>query len=518
MTTEALPDTSAQEGKPARRWLCMAGLLSAGVALAVAELLAGLILSVPSPVYAIGGVIIDAAPGWLERAAISVLGTADKPVLVLGIVLVAAAAGAALGVVAARRFAGALAGFALFGFAGFAASFSEPDAAPVPTALTLLVAVAAGVMLLHAMLRRAPVASASTAPISARRRTFLRLAGGAAVVTVAFALTGRWLSDRATVLAARSKITLPRPRRRTVIPADAEVDVPGITPYIVPNESFYRIDTALRPPLVDPQQWRLQITGAVDRPFELTYRELLELADTEKAITIACVSNEVGDDLVGNAVWQGLSLRRLLERAGVRPEGTQVVGRSVDGFTAGFPTSFGLEGDGLVAVGMNGVALPVEHGFPARLVIPGLYGYVSATKWLSAIELTSFEDFDGYWIPRGWAKEGPVKTQARIDVPRRGAPLTGGRQPIAGVAWAPTRGISAVEVRIDDEPWQEARLGGAVDGNTWRQWVLEWDASPGEHRIVVRAVDGRGETQTAESAPPFPSGATGYHTITVTVS
>jgi DMSO/TMAO reductase YedYZ molybdopterin-dependent catalytic subunit len=267
-------------------------------------------------------------------------------------------------------------------------------------------------------------------------------------------------------------------------------------------------------PVVDPATWRLEIRGRVDRPFSLTYDELLGLPQIEADITLACVSNEVGGDLVGNARWQGVPLVALLERAGVQPGGTQIIGRSVDGFTAGFPTLTALDvEEAMVAVGMNGVPLPAEHGFPARLVVPGLYGYVSATKWLSAIELTGLEEV-GYWIPRGWAKEGPIKTATRIDVARADAP---GRGVIAGVAWAPTRGVQGVEVRVDDGPWVQATLAERLDVDCWRQWYLPWDAPPGRHKIAARATDGLGEVQTDQRTPVAPDGASGYPVVTVLV-
>jgi hypothetical protein len=239
----------------------------------------------------------------------------------------------------------------------------------------------------------------------------------------------------------------------------------------------------------------------------------------EEFITLSCVSNEVGGDLVGNALWSGVALTDLLDLAGARSDATQIVGRSVDGWTAGFPTAVATDGrPAMVAVTMNGEPLPVEHGFPARLIVPGLYGYVSATKWLTEIELTTWDAFDGYWIPRGWAKEGPIKTQSRIDVPRPGATLATGPTPIAGVAWAPGRGIDRVEVRVDEGPWESARLSDALSEHTWVQWAHTWDATPGAHRLQVRATDGDGHTQTAELAPPAPSGATGYHTVRVEVT
>jgi hypothetical protein len=256
----------------------------------------------------------------------------------------------------------------------------------------------------------------------------------------------------------------------------------------------------------------------VDRPLTMGYDELVAMSTTEDVVTLQCVSNEVGGNLVGNAAWQGVPLATLLERAGVQDGATQIVGRSVDGFTAGFPTDVGLDGrTAMVVVGMNGEPLPASHGFPARLIIAGLYGYVSATKWLDEIVLTTWEDFDGYWVPRGWSKEGPIKTASRIDVPRSGATVAAGTQPIAGVAWAPTVGIERVEVQVDDDAWQEATLGDAASGNTWVQWYLEWPAEPGEHRLRVRATDATGATQTEERRPPAPDGSTGWHTRSVRV-
>ncbi|MGH9135649.1 MAG: molybdopterin-dependent oxidoreductase [Acidimicrobiales bacterium] len=261
------------------------------------------------------------------------------------------------------------------------------------------------------------------------------------------------------------------------------------------------------------------MAGLVDHPFELTYDELLSLQLVEADVTLTCVSNIVGGDLIGNARWLGVPLIDLLERAGVRSEATQVVGRSADRFTVGFPTAALLDGrSALVAIGMNGEPLPVEHGFPARLVVAGLYGYVSATKWLTEIELSTFDAFDAYWIRQGWAREGPIKNHARIDVPRPYAEIAAGRTMIAGVAWAPTRGIRTVEVQVDDRPWRTTTLAAASSDETWRQWTIEWDAAPGAHLIRVRATDGSGARQTATAREPFPDGATGLHTVAVRIA
>jgi DMSO/TMAO reductase YedYZ molybdopterin-dependent catalytic subunit len=266
--------------------------------------------------------------------------------------------------------------------------------------------------------------------------------------------------------------------------------------------------------MVDPDSWRLNVTGMVDRPYEMTFDDLLGMQTVERYVTLSCVSNEVGGDLVGNAKWLGVPLRTILNRAGVQDGASQVVGRSIDGFTVGFPTEVALDGRAaLVAIGMNDEPLPFDHGFPARLVVPGLYGYVSATKWLTEIELTTLSAFDAYWIPRGWAKRAPIKTQSRIDIPRHLASLDAGPQQAAGFAWAPTRSIEKVEVQLDDGPWTEARLGEALTEDAWRRWVYEFDATSGDHVIKVRATDGEGQTQTSKVHEPRPDGATGHHTV-----
>jgi DMSO/TMAO reductase YedYZ molybdopterin-dependent catalytic subunit len=332
---------------------------------------------------------------------------------------------------------------------------------------------------------------------------------------------GRRLRTSDVVDSARSSTVLPQPDTSTAIPSAGTGPIPaieGLSPFITPNADFYRIDTALVIPQIDVAGWALGITGMVDEPFTITYDELVAIADFEDVVTMQCVSNEVGGSLVGNATWQGVRLATLLERAGVQDGATQIVGTSVDAFTAGFPTEVGLDGrTALVAIAMNGEPLPAVHGFPARLVVAGLYGYVSATKWLDSIKLTTLEDFDGYWIPRGWSKDGPIKTASRIDVPTSGSSVDAGPQAVAGVAWAPIGGVSKVEVQVDDGPWSEATLGEVASGNTWVQWYLPWDATSGEHKIRVRATNAAGDTQTEQERSPAPDGATGWHTRSVRV-
>ncbi len=294
---------------------------------------------------------------------------------------------------------------------------------------------------------------------------------------------------------------------------------PGITPIVIPNSDFYRIDTAIVVPQVDPANWELTIDGMVDHPLTFTFDDLVARASLVEPVTLSCVSNEVGGGLVGNAIWRGVPLTDLLDEAGVQPGATQIASRSVDGWTCGFPTDLAYDGrTAMVAIAMNDEALPLEHGFPARLVVSGLYGYVSATKWLERITLTTLEDFDGYWIPRGWDKDGPVKTQSRIDTPRRGEQVERDvERSIAGVTWAPNIGIRRVEVQVDDGPWLEAELGESLGINAWRQWRLRWTPTDENHQIRVRATDETGETQTEVRSGGYsgPNGATGWHTIEV---
>jgi DMSO/TMAO reductase YedYZ molybdopterin-dependent catalytic subunit len=505
-----------------RRRAAVAGAVCAALGLALTEVLAGLWKDVPSVVAAIGDVFIDGLPGWMVRAGIDQFGTSDKPFLVTMILAISLLLGAWLGrATLQRRWVGPT-GFVVAGVFGAWATVRDPQS---PTFVSIVAAmvpalVAAAVLLL--LVDRAQAtepATERTADGDARqalaRRRFLCGAGGTALAALLGTALGRRLAGRYSVEAERSELTLP-----DVTPASAASDLgaDGLTPYLVPNDDFYRIDTALTVPQISPDDWSLRITGMVDNPLELTFDDLLARDQVEEIITLSCVSNEVGGDLVGNARWQGTLLADLLREARPQEGAEQVVGVSTDGFTAGFPLEVALDGRPcLVAVGMNGEPLPVVHGFPARLVVPGLYGYVSATKWLSEIRLTTWDDVDGYWIPRGWAKEGPIKTQSRIDVPRGGASLTAGRNAIAGIAWAPTRGIEKVEVQVDDGEWQEARLGDETTDLSWRQWVVEWDAPTGDHQIRVRATDGEGEIQTDEIAPPNPDGATGWHTISVVV-
>jgi DMSO/TMAO reductase YedYZ molybdopterin-dependent catalytic subunit len=303
------------------------------------------------------------------------------------------------------------------------------------------------------------------------------------------------------------------------VPAAAQLQVPGVTPYVVPNAEFYRIDTALVVPQVDTRGWKLRVHGLVDREVEIDWDALMAKPMQEALLTLTCVSNEVGGDLAGNAVWTGWPIRELLAMAGPQRGADMVLSTSVDGFTAGTPLmALTDDRNALLAVAMNGEPLPVEHGFPVRMVVPGLYGYVSATKWVVDLKVTTFAADVAYWTPRGWSERGPIKTASRIDVPASGDRVKAGTIAVAGVAWAQHRGIRAVEVRVDDGPWQPARLAAEPTVDSWRQWVFEWDAPKGNHTLTVRAVDGTGAVQTSRVAPPAPDGASGWHSVTVTAA
>nr|WP_227870156.1 molybdopterin-dependent oxidoreductase [Streptomyces otsuchiensis] len=359
------------------------------------------------------------------------------------------------------------------------------------------------------------------------RRRFLRAASVAAAASAGAGLVGQRLlrSGDAEAEAAREALTIPRPTDPAApLPPGADLEVDGLSSFTTPNKDFYRVDTALRVPRLDATTWRMRIHGrGVERELELDYRDLLDRELIERDITLTCVSNQVGGPYVGNARWIGVPLAELLREAGVRPpsEGgpaDQLVARSVEGMTLGSPVETVMDGrDAMLAVGMNGEPLPFRNGFPVRMVVPGLYGYVSACKWLSELELTTFDDFDVYWVERDWAAEAPVKTQSRIDTPRGFATIGAGTVPVAGVAWAQHTGIERVEVRVDGGEWQEAQLAPAPSEDTWRQWRWDWEAEAGSHRLEVRATDRSGETQTEERVGTVPDGATGWHSAVVTV-
>jgi DMSO/TMAO reductase YedYZ molybdopterin-dependent catalytic subunit len=539
-----LDDAGVVRAELPRARAALAGSVAAALALGTGELVGGLVgLVAGTPVRLVGSVgdwFIDSAGRPLAAPAIESLGSNAKPTLVVAIVAVCLGLGALVGMASVRRPQVAPMAFATAAVGGAAAAVGVADAPLLGAAVSataaglagwaslgLLLGVAdgrppLGIVTTRSLTTPSPSPSAPTGPLTpGGRRQFLGWAGATGVVAAVAALAGRALGGSAAET-ARASVRLPAatttPGASRVGATGTELTTPGITPVITPTRDFYRIDTALVLPDVDPGNWSLRIDGMVDRPLELTYDDLLARPMVEQVITIACVSNPVGGDLIGTAVWQGVPLADLLAEAGVRPGAEQLVGRSVDGFTVGFPTTAATDGRAaLVAVGMNGEPLPVRHGFPARLVVAGLYGYVSATKWLSQLELTTWDGFDAYWIPRGWAKDAPIRTQSRIDVPTSRTTLRPGPVPIAGVAWAPNVGIASVEVQVDDGPWQQAELSEPLSDDTWRQWLLMWDATPGLHRLRVRATDRTGATQPEGPRPVLPDGAEGWHTRRVTV-
>ncbi len=542
VTATHVPADPTAEVVLAPRWAgAVVGLVAAACGLGAAELLVGIATGLRSPVVSVGDRVVDNVPTVVKDWAIEVFGTSDKAVLLGGVLVLLGAAAAGIGVLAVRLGLGAglagVAGFALVGAVASLGRGGDGVGAVVPSLVAGVVAAVVLTVLTRQVAavswpmpgRRSdgtppppddPSPTRRVGPADDSRRRFIGTAaamGAGAGVAVA---TGRWLRQRGVAAAERLATVLPKAVRPLgPVPAGADLGVPGAVPFITPNADFFRIDTALSIPQVDPRSWNLTVSGRVDRPLSITYEELLDRPMVEADITLSCVSNEVGGSLVGNARWLGCRLDDLLDEAGIDPSADQVVGRSVDGFTAGFPTAL-LDGrDALVAIGMNGEPLPIRHGYPARLVVPGVYGYVSATKWLSEIELTRFDEFEGYWIPRGWAAEGPIKTQSRIDTPTSGKILTAGEKVVvAGVAWAPTKGIERVEVQVDDEPWAEAELGEQYTDTTWRQWSYEWTPTDVRyHQLRVRATDGTGETQTEQRTQMAPDGASGWHTFRINV-
>jgi DMSO/TMAO reductase YedYZ molybdopterin-dependent catalytic subunit len=653
----------------------VAGLLAAGAALGVGQLVAGLTGASGSPVVAVGQLQIDFTPPWLKNFAINEFGSDDKLVLVTGILVVLAIFAAIIGAAATRRLAYGMAGLAVFGIVGLTAAATRPTAT-LASVLPTLAATAAAVVVLRLLVSRASLAagpgpdtwagpgpstwqdawqdarhagpdeladsgpetavvradpevpgtpgaadaaaaqdvpgvmeassareipdateapaapevpafkevppvpdvpmvpdlpvgrgrpgapgavirpaalegadgaerpevlagssaasgpsglsgpwrpsgpSRSSGPSGPRRRSFLAASAATAGVAAVAGLGGRLLAERSSVSSARQALRLPKPSESAPpLPAGVNLDIPGLTPFITSNTDFYRVDTAIVLPQVAPSAWQLRIHGMVAREITITFDELLRRPLIEDYITLCCVSNPVGGPYISNALWLGASLASVLREAGIRAGADQLMCTSVDGFTSGTPVQTVMDGrDALLAVAMNGQPLPVAHGFPVRMVVPGLYGYVSATKWLTDINVTTFAGNYSYWAQRGWSQQAPIKTESRIDVPTGQNQLPVGHTAVAGVAWAQHTGIEAVEVRVDQGPWNQARLAAVPGLDTWRQWVWEWDATRGNHVLEARATDKIGYTQTAVQEPPEPNGATGYPSVTVTVA
>ncbi|WP_405920734.1 sulfite oxidase [Streptomyces longwoodensis] len=520
----------------------LSGVLAGFTALAVAEPVAAAVRPQSGPVIAVGGASIDATPAAVKDWAIRHFGTDDKLVLQLGILAVLTLLALALGVLALRYRRVGAAGVLLFGAVGAAAAVSRPDSTGPVDALPSVVGAVAGALLLYVLVGRLttagrPAASASDSAEQTGdglsvapgwdRRGFVLAAASAAAASAAVGTVGRTLatSRGQDAIASREKVVLPSPGSPArPLPGRAGPRIPGLSPFVTPNAEFYRVDTALMVPQVDATAWRLRIHGkGVRRPGSYSFDDLLRRELVERDITLTCVSNEVGGPYVGTARWTGVRLADLLAECGVKPPSRggpadQLVSRSVDGMTIGSPVEDVMDGrDALLALGMNGEPLPFDHGFPVRMVVPGLYGFVSACKWIKDIELTTFDSYDPYWVKRGWARKAPVKTAARIDTPKPFARPRAGTVMVAGVAWAQHRGIDKVEVRIDDGPWQEADLAAEDTRDTWRQWSFPWRSTKGGHTLTVRATDRTGAVQTDRRARTIPDGATGWHSVVVTV-
>jgi DMSO/TMAO reductase YedYZ molybdopterin-dependent catalytic subunit len=531
----------------------LSGVLAAGAGVGAAEIVARF-AGASSPVVAVGNSAIDYAPPFLKDFAVETFGTADKLVLIGGVIVTLAVIAAFAGAIGVTRklpalvMAGSLGAVALLAALSGRATATTVVGRVLPSVVAIVVSVAALALLLSAFhRRRTPAASPDTgaagasaartapaapgsapdadrfdphdeSPIDFDRRRFLASAVAVGAVGIVGGAGTRLLPARDVtddIMIPAADDGLPAPSVGT------DFDIDGLSPYLTPNEDFYRVDTALTIPQVDASTWRLRIHGLVDNELDLSFEDLLSRRLVERDITLTCVSNGVGGQYVGNARWIGVPIAELLEEAGLQSGADAVLSTAVDGFTIGTPLEALTDGrDSILAVSMNGEPLPPVNGFPVRMVVPGLYGYVSATKWLVDIEVSRFADFEAYWTPRGWDEQAPIKMSSRIDVPKGFARVPAGPVVVAGVAWAQHTGITAAEVSIDGADWAPAELAAEDTIDTWRQWRFEWDATdvaPGSHQIRVRATDATGEVQTEEQAPPRPNGASGWHNVVVTV-
>ena len=522
MATPDAPPRSRTASRGSRLWRPVAaGVAAALGGLGAAELVAAILAPAGSPILAVGALVIDLVPGWVKELVIGLFGTGDKAVLIVCVVLGAFVLAAVAGVLESRRppfgralvvAAGALAVVAVLTRSG-AATF---DALPSVTSMVV------AAVLLTALTTRLPptIADPHRDSSGVDRRRFLAWTGASTGLGLLAVIGGQLVSagTRATD-AARARFTLPAPATAPApIPPGADLAIDGLSPVITPNLGFYRIDTALQVPRIDPATWTLKVTGLVENEVELTFAELLALPLEESTTTLTCVSNPVGGDLIGNATWLGYPIRLLLARAKPRPGADMVLSRSEDGWTASTPLEVLTDDrNAILAVGMNGVPLPLEHGYPVRMVVPGLYGYVSATKWVVELNVTRFDRESAYWTSRGWTERGPVKLSSRIDVPRAGTRAPAGPVTVAGVAWSQHVGIRSVQVQVDDGPWNDATLADAISADTWRQWSWQWTAPAGRHTIRVRATDAAGLVQTSVVRDVIPDGATGLHRVPVTI-
>lgn len=511
--------------QPSSLWRsAVAGVASAVLLFGVAQLLSAFFSPESAPFTAVGSTFIDFTPGWLKDFAISTFGSNDKTVLLVSMAVVAVVAAALVGMLAGKSLRTSTVLVLLAGLA-MAACVLTRSGAGAWDILPVAAGTAAGIWALRLLTTSADAAAVKAGtrePAGPSRRAFLVRSAAVAGAAVVLGVGGSLLSRaRNKVVEVRAALKLPAAHvPAPKLPAGVQAPVAGVGPFITPSGDFYRVDTALVPPEVDPANWKLHVHGMVEQEFTMTFDELLASELVESRLTLACVSNEVGGNLVGNALWLGLPLREVMARAKPLAGADMVLSTSIDGFTASTPLPVLQDGrDALLAVGMNGEPLPVDHGFPVRMVVPGLYGYVSATKWVVELEVTTFARQSAYWTSRGWSSHGPIKTASRIEAPRDGGKAAAGDVALGGTAWAQTRGIEKVEVQLDGGPWQEAQLAAEDSVDTWRQWFFIWHNAPaGQHTARVRAHDGTGALQTDTVAPPAPDGASGWHTINFTVA
>ncbi|MEU4764988.1 molybdopterin-dependent oxidoreductase [Actinosynnema sp. NPDC023794] len=498
-----------------RSTAALVGLLGVAAALAAGHLVAGVVGPSASPFLAVGNTAIDFTPSALKDFAVRTFGTYDKLVLLLGMAVVLAAAAVAAGLLSRRTPLPGTVLAVVLGLLGVAAALYRPDLGQLGV-LAPVAALGTGV----AVFRWLHAKALGPAEPADGRRAFLVASGATAAGAGLAALVGQFAGGRVDVEASRRAVGALEPASPAPpIPPGADFAAEGTPAFITPNADFYRIDTALSVPRVRAEDWVLRVHGLVDRELILRYDDLRRRDLVERTITMVCVSNEVGGPYISTANFVGVPLRDVLLEAGVRRGADQLFSTSADGWTAGSPVDVVMEpGRGaLIALGMNGEPLPLEHGFPARLVVPGLYGYVSATKWVVDLELTTFEARRGYWLDRAWAQKAPVKVMSRIDRPE-GRSTVSGRVVATGVAWAQPTGVQRVEVRVDNGPWRTATLAEEVNGSTWRMWRVELDLPPGGHTIESRATDKAGFTQPQARLAPIPDGATGWHSLFFTVA
>jgi len=496
------------------------GLVAAGFAIGIATLAAAFFRPQASPIIAVGEAFIDRTPSWLKNFAVQKFGEHDKTMLLLGMYVTIAFLAMGIGVLARRRIVIGVVGVAVFGLFGAYVAYTRP-ASKFSDVIPSVIGGVAGVVVLLWLARAAVPALSRVGgirPPGIDRRKFLVVSSSAAAAAAAAGFGGQELSNkRNTVNTAQVKLGNPVVKPKP-LPKNATLDVQGLSPFYTSNADFYRIDTSIVAPQVEPGSWQLRIHGMVDTPMTINFADLMKQPMIEHDITLCCVSESVGGPYIGNARWQGTMLPDILRKAGLQSGAQQIVMRDVNGMNLGVAVDPLMDGRAsLLAVGMNGQPLPQEHGFPVRVVVPGLYGYVSACKWVVDMEVTTYSAFSAYWTHRGWSQQAPIKTESRIDVPKNKASVAAGKVTIAGVAWAQHRGVEAVEVNVGGN-WTPAKLAAQDTIDTWRQWYYTWDATPGQYTIKVRATDKTGHTQTPKVQAPEPNGASGYHTIHVTVA